>query len=234
MIEIKWPRRLMIIRHGQSTQNVALDLMQDNLEEVLKQQKEIRDQDIELTETGVQQAIQTGIYLSETNHFDICFASPYMRTMQTANNIIDNIGYDLKIFQDFRIREKEFGRLHGYSKAEIQEKYPEEYEDRKRDGKFYYRLPRGENYLDVMTRVHSFLDKLHRDHAGEDVLVVTHQVPYLIFRSLFQHLSEKETLNLGDAPNCGIEEFLIDTKRKPEGKLVLSKFNETAYEIMEE
>ncbi|MBN2880675.1 histidine phosphatase family protein [Candidatus Woesearchaeota archaeon] len=226
---MKWPKKLTIIRHGQSEQNVALDLFQDNLEEILKKQKQIRDQDIKLTDIGIWQAQETGKYLATQEQYDICFVSPYVRTLQTAENIIKNLNYEIKLFEDFRIREKEFGRLHGYTTKEIQERYPEEFEDRQRDGKFYYRLPRGENYLDVGDRIHSFLDKLHRDYREQNVLVITHQVPYVMFRALFEHLNEKQILELGDVPNCGIEEFIIDTEKHPEGRLKLKEFNLVKY-----
>lgn len=226
---LKWPRRLVIVRHGQSEQNVVLDLLEENLDEVLAKQKMVRDADISLTPEGVRQAIETGKYLSGTDKFDICFTSPYMRTMQTAQNILANIGYDMELFKDYRLREKEFGRLHGYTTEEIKKNYPEEFEDRKRDGKFFYRLPRGENYLDVGDRVHSFLDKLHRDCRGKSVLVITHQVPYVMFRAAFEHLDENGVLALGNVPNCGIEEFIIDTKLIAEGRLNLSRYNLVAY-----
>lgn len=228
MLDAKWPKRLVIVRHGQSEQNAALDLDRENLE-IMLQQKKIRDADINLTKRGIWQAQETGKYLASTEPFDICFSSPYERTLQTSKNIIENIGYDLKIFKDFRIREKEFGMLHGFTADEIKKKYPEEFEARERDGKFYYRLPRGENYPDVGARVHSFLDKIHRDYAGKSVLVVTHQVPYTMFRSLFEHLDEEGVLSLPSAPNCGIEEFLLDRSKYEEGRLKLEKFNGVGY-----
>lgn len=227
--KLKWPNRLVIVRHGQSEQNVALDLLEDNLEELLEQQKKIRDADIQLTETGIWQAQETGLYLSRYEPFDICFSSPYKRALQTSEEMINRLGYDLRIFKENRLREKEFGRLHGFKTEEIRELYPEEFEDRERDGKYWYRLPRGENYPDVESRVHSFLDKLVRDYGGKNVLVVTHQVPYNMFRALFEHLDEKCVLALEDSPNCGIQEYKIDTSKMKEGRLNLIKFNEVAY-----
>lgn len=229
MAELKWPKRLVIVRHGQSEQNVALDLLEDGLEERLAEQKQIRDPDVRLTRRGIEQARETGKYLSAKGQFDQCYSSPYERTLQTAREIIDNIGYELRLFTDNRLREKEFGRLHGHSKQEILEKYPEEFEDRERDGKYWYRLPRGENYPDVEARVHSFLDKLVRDYGGKSVLVVTHQVPYKMFRALFEHLDEKQVLALADAPNCGMAEFKIDTTKYAEGRMKLANYNMTAY-----
>jgi 2,3-bisphosphoglycerate-dependent phosphoglycerate mutase len=226
----KWPETLVIIRHGQSKMNVPLDLLDENLEEKLLQQKEVRDMDIPLTERGVWQSNETGLYLREHARFDVCIASPYLRTMQTAEGIIGNIGYPVKIFKDNRLREKEFGRLHGYTTEEIMAKYPEEFFDRERDGKYWYRLPRGENYPDVEDRVHGLQDKLVRDYCGKNVLVITHQVPYLMFRALYGHLDEQEVIALGSVPNCGIQEYHIDKSEHPEGRMHLVRYNEVAYD----
>jgi ribonuclease H / adenosylcobalamin/alpha-ribazole phosphatase len=228
MAEPKWPKSLVIVRHGQSTQNVAIDLLDSTLDEVIRNQKEIRDVDIPLTEAGKWQAQQTGLFLNAHPAFDICFSSPYNRAMQTAEAIVAQFSYHLKIYKDNRLREKEFGMLHGFTTEEIKIRYPEEFLDRQRDGKYWYRLPRGENYPDVEARVHSFLDKLVRDYGGKSVLLVTHQVPYLMFRALFEHLDEAAVLLLGDVPNCGMQEYQSDTTHKPEGIMRLVKYNLTA------
>jgi len=231
MLELKWPKRLTIIRHGESEQNVALDLFQNDLEGVLAEQKKIRDADIKLTKKGIWQAQETGKYLNTTAPFDVCFVSPYLRTLQTSQAIIEQLDYDLTIYNDFRLREKEFGRLHGFTTKEIKAKYPDEYEDRERDGKFYYRLPRGENYPDVCDRIYSFLSKLSRDYGGQNVLIISHQVPYVLFKSIFEHLNEAEILALPKPPNCAIEQFELQTEARPEGKLVQTMFNYVAYPV---
>lgn len=226
----KWPERLVIVRHGQSEQNLALDLLDDNLEETLHRLQKTRDADIAVTETGIWQAEQTGLYLGTTEPFDICFSSPYKRTLQTTEGIISQFPYKLQYYEDERLREKEFGRLHGLTAKDIREQYPEEFKDRERDGKYWYRLLRGENYPDVNDRVHRFQDKLVRDWSGKSVLVVTHQIPYLSFRTLFEHLNEGQVLALGDVPNCGIQEYRLDTSKYPEGRMKLEEWNKVVYE----
>lgn len=231
MTNLKWPSRLVIVRHGQSEQNAALDLLEGDLEKTLREQKEIRDADIKLTDLGIWQAKKTGKFLRKNSKFDICFCSPYERTLQTAEGIISGLNYKLKIYKDNRLREKEFGRLHGFTTEEIKEQYPEEFRIRERDGKYYYRLPGGENYLDVEQRVHGFLDKLARNYGGKNVLVVTHQVPYKLFRALFEHLGEEEVLALEDTPNCGIQRYKINTSKVKHGRMKLKSFNEVGYKI---
>jgi 2,3-bisphosphoglycerate-dependent phosphoglycerate mutase len=229
-IRLRWPKRVTVVRHGNSEQNAILDLLEPNLEEILRMQK-IRDADIALTPLGHWQANQTGIYLRNQEPFDICYSSPYLRTKQTAEGIIKGLEYPLRIFEDDRLREKEFGRLHGLTTDEIQAKYPEEFEDRKRDGKYWYKLLRGENYPDVGFRLHSFLGTLNRDWAGKNVLIVTHQVPYKMFRKLFEHLTEAQVLALEDTPNCGMATYNLDTSKHADGRLKLAGFNEVGYDI---
>lgn len=226
---LKWPRKITVVRHGESKQNVALDILQDNIDEVLLTRKKTRDADIELTEKGIWQAQKTGELLAKEEPYETCFVSPYKRTLHTCDEITSQLPYELTVYPDFRIREKEFGLLHGYTTKEIKEQYPEEYEHRERDGKFYYRLPRGENYLDVSNRLYSFLGKLNRDYAGKNVLIVTHHVPYVMFRAIFEHLLEEEILALPSPPNCAIEQFEINRNEFEEGRLVLTEYNKVAY-----
>lgn len=230
MAKLKWPKRIVIVRHGESDQNIAEDLLQDDLKNVLERLKGIRDADIALTEKGLWQAEQTGkLYLANEEPFDICLCSPYKRTIQTAENIIKQLPYQLKLHKDDRLREKGFGILHALSTDEIKEKFPEEYHARKRDGKYYYCLPGGENYPDVGMRVHSIAGKLIRDHAGQNVMVVTHQVPAKMFRAMYEHLEEKEVLALDNIANCGLVSFVIDTSKVPEGRMKLEFYNKVLY-----
>ncbi|MBU1199862.1 MAG: histidine phosphatase family protein [Nanoarchaeota archaeon] len=228
---MKWPKRLVIVRHGESVQNAILDLEEANLEKKVIDMKKIRDMDIDLTNVGEWQATQTGIYLAKTEPFDICFYSPYRRTRRTAELIVAEFHYDLKFFADERLREKEFGKLHGHTTEEIKEKYRDEFEARERDGKYWYRLLGGENYPDVRQRMHSFSDKLVRDYSGKNILIVTHHVPYLLFRAQFEHLGEEEVLGLEGMPNCAIQEYEIDFSVSEEGRMKKIKYNKTAYDM---
>ncbi len=230
MRQIIWPKKLTIIRHAQSEQNIVFENLDDNLENLLKKQKEIKDADIPITEFGFHQAEETGLYLAnEKEKFDICFTSPYKRTLQTLNKIKSALNYDLKVYKDNRLREKEFGKFHGYSVQEIEKEFPEEYKMGSREGLYWYRPPSGENYPDVELRIHSFLNDLTKNYSNENVLIITHQISYKIFRSIFEHLDENEILNLDDTPNCSIQEYKIDTSNKVQGELKLVKYDKIVW-----
>ena len=231
----KWPVRLTVVRHGHSEQNATQDIKElglEDLEAALERMKKIRDADIELTDLGLWQADQTGMYLAGTEPFDICFRSPYTRTKQTAEGIAARLSYNLPIFVDERLREKEFGVLHARTTEEIRNLFPHEYAAREREGKYWYRILGGENYPDVGQRLHSFFDKMVRDYGGARVLIVTHQVPYKMTRKMFDHLDEEGVLTLEDAPNCGMQEWHIRRNLKhPDGKMVMNYYNRIGYDM---
>lgn len=219
-----------MVRHGQSELNVAKLLEDVGDIEKLKQLSNIRDTDISLTELGKFQAEETGKFLmGNCETFDIIYSSPYNRTLQTAEHIRSQFNYGINIWKDNRIREKEFGYLHGMPDKKIEEEFAYAVASRKRDGKYWHRLPGGENYPDVEMRMHSMLGTLSRDWPGRNVLLVTHHVPYLLVRGLYEHLGEKELLALGEVPNCAVQEYVIDTTRKEEGRLKLVRWNHVAY-----
>ncbi len=229
---MKWPELLVIVRHGQSELNVARDLEEvTNDPSHINRFLTIRDLDVQLTEEGKRQASETGKYLKRLE-FDAVFSSPYLRCKQTAEEITRHFASRVSLYYDNRIREKEFGWIHGLTTDQIKERFPNEHAAYHRDGKYWYRPPGGENYPDVEQRVHMFLDKLHRDYAEKNVLVVTHAVPFLLFRALFEHLGEEDVLRVqkkNDVKNCGIALYLCDTAIKPEGKMNLQLYNLVVY-----
>ena len=89
---------------------------------------------------------------------------------------------------DERLREKEFGLLDRLTHTGILERFPEQAELRRVLGKFYYRPPGGESWTDVILRLRSLVETLTREHAGQRVAIVTHQVIVLCFRYLLEKL----------------------------------------------
>jgi broad specificity phosphatase PhoE len=77
-------------------------------------------------------------------------------------------------------------------------------------GKFYFRPPGGESWCDVILRLRSVIEMVSREHAGQRVLVVAHQVIVNCMRYLLENLEEHEILALdrrGDVPNCGVTSY---------------------------
>ena len=226
------PKRIWIVRHGESAGNVARD--RATAEGLKRIDIAERDVDVPLSDLGHEQAAAVGDWfaaLPEGEKPEVLLASPYRRAQQTAGIIRDagalsaNAG---KTLIDERLREKEFGILDRLTGAGIRELHPEQAEFRQILGKFYHRPPAGESWCDVILRLRSLVDTISLNHNERRVLIVAHQVVVLCMRYLLENLDEEEILKIdreGDVANCSVTEYLFDDGIKPDGAMVLKRYN---------
>jgi len=216
-----WPRTLWIVRHGQSAGNVARDAAEAAGLFVIDIAE--RDIDVPLSDLGHEQAQALGQWfggLPADRRPEVILTSPYVRARQTTQLLMGAAGLDarkIRVRVDERLREKEFGLLDRLTVHGIRQKYPELAAQRIHVGKFYFRPPGGESWCDVILRLRSVIEMVSREHAGQRVLVVAHQVIVNCMRYLMENLEEHEILALdkrGDVPNCGVTSY----KRDPEGE----------------
>jgi probable phosphoglycerate mutase len=208
----RWPRELILVRHGESAGNVARDAAEAGGEQWIEIAD--RDMDVALSSRGVEQAQALGHWLTKQEQAPaVTIASPYERAAQTARIALESSDLDVPLVLDERLREREFGILDRLTKRGIVERFPEQAEARSRVGKFYYRPPNGESWCDVALRVRSALDSISREFVDETVLVVAHEVVILMFRYVLEHLSEAEVLSIGSETqllNCSVSRYIPD------------------------
>jgi probable phosphoglycerate mutase len=227
-----WPASLLLVRHGESLGNVARDAA-DRAGAAWIDIAE-RDMDVDLSERGERQAAALGRWLArlDSRAPTVAVASPYVRTRRTAERAMEAAGLDnVTLNCDERLREREFGSFDRLTRRGLIERFPEEWETRVRLGKFYHRPPGGESWCDVALRVRSFLDSVAREHAGERVVLFTHEVVILIFRYVLEHLDEATVLAIGRGErlaNCGVTEFEFDPSLGRRGGMRLVYHNEAA------
>mmetsp|Transcript_13372 Transcript_13372/g.24578 ORF Transcript_13372/g.24578 Transcript_13372/m.24578 type:complete len:425 (+) Transcript_13372:102-1376(+) len=192
------PSKLIMIRHGQS---------EDNVNELLYATKP--DNAMRLTKLGWEMARMAGKALkdqlppNQTVHFIV---SPYARTVETFHGIVsawsdpeefahmDNRSKRLKLWytklmemgltwhEDPRIREQDFGN---YQDPQVIKKAKSE---RHKFGSFYYRFPHGESASDVFDRVSTFLDSLWRSFESgraQNYVLVAHGISIRVFLSRY-------------------------------------------------
>ena len=224
---VGWPRRLWIIRHGESAGNLARDRAEASGAPLIDLKH--RDADVPLSPLGLEQSQALGAWaraLPEQDRPTTFMASPYRRARETAVAVAAALGrVGDEVVVDERLREKEFGVLDRYTRAGIRAKFPELAEQRQLVGKFYFRPPGGESWCDVVLRLRSMLGDLQRNHAGERVMIVAHQVIVNCFRYLLERMDEGTILAIdrnGDVPNCGITEYV---EAADGGGLVLERTN---------
>ena len=217
MHEQKWPQTLWIVRHGQSAGNVARDQAEAAGHELID--IATRDMDVPLSELGERQADALGRWFGDLpadQRPEVLLCSPYRRALQTAQRVLQAARLPLKpphFICDERLREKEFGILDRLTVLGIRQRYPELAAQRNHVGKFYFRPPGGESWCDVILRLRSLTEMVTREHAGERVLVVAHQVIVNCMRYLLENLDEAGILAIdaeADVPNCGVTSYRKD------------------------
>jgi len=229
--EQKWPQTLWVVRHGQSSGNVARDAAEAaGLADITIAE---RDVDVPLSPLGERQSDALGrwfVALPPEQRPTVLLASPYLRARQTAERVRAAIaaaggdGAAPEMTLDERLREKEFGILDRLTRNGIRAKYPELAEQRGHVGKFYFRPPGGESWCDVILRLRSFIEMVTREHRRERVLLVAHQVIVNCLRYLLERLDEAAILaidRVADVPNCSVTSYEFDPAAGRRGKLVL-------------
>jgi 2,3-bisphosphoglycerate-dependent phosphoglycerate mutase len=206
-----WPRRLWLVRHGQSQGNVARDAADESGAHEIG--IAVRDVDVPLSTLGVDQAEAAGRWfgaLSDDERPELILSSPYVRAKQTAEIICKQgalAGGPARTIVDERLREREFGIFDRLTTLGIRERFPEEAAHRRRLGKFYHRPPGGESWADVVLRLRSMLNTINLHYCDERVLIVCHQVVVLCFRYILEELDEAAILAIdkqAELLNCGI------------------------------
>jgi len=231
----RWPDRLWVVRHGESSGNVARDAA--HAANLLQIEVGGRDADVPLSPLGERQASALGRWFAdmpEDGRPEVVLTSPYLRARQTAA-LVHGAGGTAMAPEDFvvdeRLREREFGVLDRLTRDGITQLHPEQAEFRRALGKFYHRPPGGESWCDVILRLRSALDSAALHYGGARVLIVGHQVVVLCMRYLVERMTEEQILAVdreGDVVNCGITEYGFDPGLGLGGGLALQRYNFSA------
>ena len=136
------PKRIILVRHGESEGNADHTLYRTKADNL-----------IELTTRGMEQARALGGRLkcllgNDRVHLVV---SPFERTLQTARFIRDVIEDNIiRLHIEPRVREQEFGNLQG-------DEFKSFRAEQQRVGRFFYRFPTGESGADVYGRAVRYL-----------------------------------------------------------------------------
>ena len=106
--------KLVMVRHGESEWN--------------KENLFTGWTDVELSETGVNEAINGGKLLKEEGFkFDICFTSYLKRAIHTANYVLKELDQEwIPVIKSWKLNERHYGALQGLNKKETVKKYGDE------------------------------------------------------------------------------------------------------------
>lgn len=196
------PAQIVLVRHGESLGNLADAEARERGAERLD--LTARDADVELSDTGRQQAEAVRKWLANADDAarpTVVLSSPYRRAAETALCALGDLG--VEVIFDERLRERDLGLFDGLTGAGIRAKYPDETERRKKLGKFYYQPPSGESWADVVLRIRSLLADLRDGFDGERVWMFSHQAVIMSFRYVLEGLSEQQLLEIDGSQSLG-------------------------------
>lgn len=146
---------LVLIRHAQSVANA--------------ERRFTHHDDEPLTELGEEQALGVGqLFADHEVRFDALYASPFRRTVQTAELASRPWGLEMRI--DERLREQSFGEFAGRPYADF---YPQVVGLRPEE-RWDAAAPGGESLRQVAERVLPALNEIGVRHVGETVLLAVH------------------------------------------------------------
>jgi broad specificity phosphatase PhoE len=219
MVDLEW---LGIIRHGESTGNIAASRAEAEGAEVIDIPE--RDADVPLSPTGQEQAAAVGRWLAgvpAAERPEVAVVSPYRRAVQTAEALLAGAG--LTPVYDERLRDRELGILDLLTGRGVRNRFPAEAARRDRLGKFYHRPPGGESWADVALRVRSLLRDVTADHPGGRVLFVSHDALVWLLRYVVENMHEAELMAV--ARTTPIANCSVTSWRRVDGVLVPELFN---------
>ena len=153
------------IRHGQTVWNVA--------------NKICGATDIELTEKGHQQAIETGQeILRQGIHADEILYSPLMRAADTAKHISEIVGIPARV--EPRLIEQNFGK--------------------------YESTPRNGEEFQKAKRIYNLLDEIREESDHKTYILVAHNGISRVIQSYFYEMTNEEYATFG-VKNCEVRRF---------------------------
>lgn len=213
------PRQIWITRHGESMDNIAGKIGGDSdlsptglayaraLTKFIKHERkawEIRQRD-RVASTHFPPLPGDGTppnpeYISQgdgdygSKSFCV-WTSMLKRSIQTAQFFDEE---DFEIKQMRMLDELNAGSMEGLTYDKIKTKYPEEYEERRKD-KLHYRYPGagGESYLDIINRLRAVIVEVER--MTDHVLLVGHRSVARVLLAYFKGLKREEVAEL-DVP----------------------------------
>ena len=194
------PKRIILIRHGESQANVDRTLYD-----------RIPDHKFSLTEKGRGQALAAGVELrklvgDEAVHF---YISPYQRTRETYAEIARAFApAAIRSYEEPRIREQDWGSFRSPAESDAVNA------ERDRYGNFFFRIPGGESGADVYDRTSTFIDTMFRDFERDDfppnAVLVTHGLTLRLFLMRWFHWSVEKFERLRNPKNCQWEVMTLE------------------------
>lgn len=196
------PNNLVLVRHGQSAGNIAIDMAKrGDLSAFTDAYTTTPGHQWRLSDLGRQQAAAIGAHIAATfTRFDRYYCSPFVRTVETAGHLALP---DAQWRKNRAIRERDWGDIGCLPLSEFEARPEYEMNARmKRIDPLYWCPPGGESIAMVAEdRVRNVCSTLHRECSDLDIIMVTHGELMMAFRLVLERLDDAEFAALDRSPD---------------------------------
>lgn len=176
--ELKPPKKLWLVRHGQPEQH--------------REKIFLGQTDVDLSEKGIASARITGqTFLQKQLRPKKIYCSDLLRTKHSAEIIIEVLGKPIALIPMPAFREMSLGKWDGCYIEDIKNKYPLAYQQRG-EHRLTYKIARGENYYDLSYRVIKGLFKLI--DSEEELVIITHAGVIAVIKSFLEKRPLSDTI----------------------------------------
>jgi len=196
--------QIFLVRHGETKWNVK---------EVFRGQI-----DIELNETGMQQAGLLAEYLSNIK-IDAIYSSALKRALTTAEKIASF--HNIKVVTTPGLMDLNFGEWQGLPRQEVKNRYEELY-NKWISHPEQVKIPGGESLSEIRTRATGLVKQVIAQYKG-NVILVSHRVVNQVLICALLGLDNSHFWNL-ELSTCGLTIFA-----RKNGRFILTRHNDTSF-----
>lgn len=175
---------IYIARHGETTWNVEGRIQGRS--------------DPDLSPKGYTQSLALVDQL-KSRPLSAIYTSTLKRSFLTAHPIASHFGLPIQRLPE--LDEISFGILEGEHFFNFNEGMRNEWEAFK-ENRYIYHIPQAENYTDVIHRVRPFIERILREHEGQEILIVGHRVVNLMLIGILLECPPEGLLKIQQSNDC--------------------------------
>jgi len=194
---------IFVIRHGESEEDVGPDI-----------KKEAKDTEIGLTPKGIRQARESAEAirndLADFEHITL-YVSPYKRTQQTAQIIIDTLKDDrIKMITEPSIRGLNWGNV-------TPENLKKTEQERYKVGVLHYHFPDGDKSPEYVRNIYNFVYKIIQEkHINNDkkecAIIIGHGFSLRIVVKAFTEMTDEDFKWIKNPSHTFVAKIYFDPK----------------------
>lgn len=162
-------------------------------------------QDSPLTKEGINDALLLKERIKNLT-IDHCYSSPINRAKKTSEILFDHV------ILDDRLKEMNFGLYEGKNITELLN--DKQYDALWNQPNDNTRLPGGESYIEVQTRLQNFINDIYQKYSNKTIFITIHGMLFIILHGLMLDYKTSDLVKINQhvIRGCSLSEVEYDGK----------------------